>query len=229
MAANTTITDPVTTYSFIKDIGIPVLNLIATIIIGIVIAVMLKRREEKAKIKSLLIDNYMEYLGKRVKFTEQETMIWFHNLLKDMAINYDAYFGRHSNQHFAEEEIQQRRDLFREKLDGSDAESANWSPYTYKFCFLLGTKTYRKKAQHFENVIVKAVLDNNERAKFQAKLKEKVIASELIQKNMNAVNLSQIEHGLDLIEALVFTEYNNYQLKIFQPYDNRIADLIDAK
>lgn len=64
--------EPVTWYGITKDVVIPLLSLLTTIILGTIIAVLLKRKEEKAKIKTLLIDNYMLYLNVKVKFFEYE-------------------------------------------------------------------------------------------------------------------------------------------------------------
>ena len=221
--------EPITTYQIIKDVIIPGLGVLSTITIGVVIAVILKRREENSKIKSILIDNYMEYLNKRSKFVEYESLIYTHEILKDIYINYNNYFENHSNRHLPMEQVKNLRDSFRQQLDTYNHEEVNWSPYTYKFCFLLGTKTYKKEAQGLENEIVKHIVGETSRLKFISELKIKITENNEIKQNMNALNLSKITNGLDLIVRLITLLYNDYQLKNFKPYDNLIADLIDDK
>lgn len=222
-------TEPITTFQIFKDIVIPALGVISTITIGVVIAIILKKREEKSKIKSLLIDNYMEYLNKRTMFVEFESIFYTHDILKDIYINYRDYFDDHANRHLPMERVKINRDSIKQKLDEYNQKDANWSPFTFKFCFLLGTKKYKEKAQGLENVIVKQIIEEKSRQKFISDLKLKIKENEDIKKNMNALNLSMIENGLDLIKELIFRTYSNYQLTVFKPYDNLIADLIDDK
>lgn len=81
------------------------MGVITTIVVGIIIAYLLKNKEEKAKIKTLLIDNYMLYLDKKMQFFEYELTSIKYQILKDMFINYGSYFERHANDHFATEKL----------------------------------------------------------------------------------------------------------------------------
>lgn len=217
----------VTWYEITKDIIIPLLGVITTIILGTIIAVLLKRKEEKAKIKTLLIDNYMLYLNVIIKFIELESNSFCYQILKDMYIDYTQYFLDHANSHFAKEEIKKRRDKFQGILGKSRQEDGNWSIYTYKFCFLLGTKTYHKEVQQLEDKIVSHILNNEARDKFKNNLKTKIKQSEAIVNKMNSSNVNEIIDGLDKVETLIFISFNEFQRMHFEPYSNKIANLID--
>lgn len=221
--------ESITMYQIIKDIIIPGLGVIATIVIGVVLTIILKKREETAKIKSLLIDSYMEYLNRRTKFSEYESLHYIHELLKDIYINYSSYFEDHSNSHLPKKEIEKIIDLFKRKIDGINIDDTNWTVYTFKFCFLLGTKTYNKKAQGLENIIVSEIIEKNSRSNFLSNLKLKVKSDILIKDNINKLNIHCINSGIEMIINFVTYEYTNYQQRIFKPYDNLIADLIDEK
>lgn len=70
-------------FEIFKDIVIPSLSIAATVTIGIVIAIALKKREEKSKIKQLLIDNYMDYLTARTKNVMYETEAMIYEVLNE--------------------------------------------------------------------------------------------------------------------------------------------------
>lgn len=53
-----------TLYDITRDLVLPFLGIIATVVLGSVIANVLRQKDEKAKIKNLLIDHYMEHLKK---------------------------------------------------------------------------------------------------------------------------------------------------------------------
>ncbi|MFA9371132.1 MAG: hypothetical protein ACERIH_05440 [Labilibaculum antarcticum] len=221
--------ESLTIYQIFKDIIIPSLGVLSTLTIGIFIALILKRRDEKAKIKSLLIDNYMEYLNKRTCFVEYESLYYSYEILKDIYINYKDYFEDHANRHHPLGLIKETRDTYEIKLESINQVDSAWTPYTYKFCFLLGVKTYNKKAEELENRIVKEIIDDNSRSIFVSDLKQIIRKDDVIVKNMNASNLHMIKHGIDLINEKIAKRYSEYQLKIFKPYDNLIANLIDKK
>ena len=214
-------------YEISKDIVIPLLGVVSTIVIGVVIAVLLKRKEEKAKVKSLLIDNYMLYLNKKVNFFSHELDSFTYRIYKDIYINYSDFFEPHANSHFAKEKISKRRDDLKVKLRDKDQEASNWSPFTFRFAFLLGKKQYMKEAQKLEDNIVNNYMADKPRNDFVDKLKKMIKEDAGIAEGVNSSNAHKMEDSLDRLEQLIATTYNNFQFKIFVPYDNKIADLID--
>ncbi len=220
-------TTDITWYEITKDIIIPLLGVITTIVVGIIIAYLLKNKEEKAKIKTLLIDNYMLYLDKKMQFFEYEITSIKYQILKDMFINYGSYFERHANDHFATEKVGKLRDSLKLKLDNINQNDTNWSPFTYRFAFLLGKKNYDKHVQFLEDIVFKNYFSDKARNQFLEQLKTKIISNKEISDKMNALNTNKIVDGLDDIEYLITTTYNNYQFEIFNPFDTRIANLID--
>lgn len=214
-------------YDFIKDIIIPLLGVLATIIVGVIIAYRLKSKEEKAKIKLLLIDNYMLYLDKKLLFFEYEMTSFKYQIFKDMYINYISYFEEHSNVHLTQEKVKVLRDRLKLKLENNNQYDNNWSPFTYRFAFLLGKKNYDKHIQSLENDIVQNYLIDGARKKFFDHLKSEIISNKEIVDKMNSSNTNKVVDALDSIEYLIAENYNNYQFKIFNPFDTKIANMID--
>lgn len=215
-------------YNVTKDIIIPLLSVLTTIIVGTIIAYLLKTKEEKAKIKTLLIDNYMLYLNKKVNFFDYELTSFTYQIMKDVFINYSTYFKPHANDHLAKEKIAKLRDKLKQKLDTIKQEDTDWSPFTYKFAFLLGKKNYFKNALPLENVVTSKYLSDNSRKEFREGLKKKIIEDQQIVNGINSSNSNEIDDALDKIEHLITVSYSEFQFKIFNPYDNKIANLIDA-
>lgn len=120
------------------------------------------------------------------------------------------------------------RDEFREKLDQTNQDDTNWSPFTYRFAFLLGKKRYFKKVLPLENIIVKNYLSDKGRTDFLQDLKTKIIKNQTIVDSMNSSNTNKIVEALDKIELLIATNYNDFQFRIFNAFDRKIADLIDS-
>lgn len=216
-----------TWYDITKDIIIPFLGVVTTIVVGTIIAYLLKNKEEKSKIKALLIDNYMLYLDKKMQFFEQELTSLKYQIFKDIYINYEEYFESHANDHFAKEKVAKLRDKLKEKLDNINQNDANWSPFTYRFAFLLGKKNYDKHVQSLEDSVVQNYISDKARKEFLQQLKTKITSNKEIVDKMNSSNTSKIVDGLDDIEYLISTAYAGYQFKIFNPFDTRIANLID--
>lgn len=92
-------------FEIFKDIVIPSLSIAATVTIGIVIAIALKKREEKSKIKQLLIDNYMDYLTARTKNVMYETEAMIYEVLNEILIKRSEYLTN-SNWYFSFDIIQ---------------------------------------------------------------------------------------------------------------------------
>jgi len=218
----------ITWFEITKDIVIPSIALLATVILGTIIAILLKKREEKSKNKSLLIDNYMEFLNCRTN--DVMNIIYFSivETLKDIKINPDAYFKIHSNLHNTLDRISHHIKENEAVLERFSKKDSNWSPFTYKFCFLLGTKKYFKEAQSLENVITNYYISNESRKEYSRKLRDQIQNNTTISNLLGKSNQIEIDNGVKEIVELVSQDFSNYQRKLFQPYTNKIADLIDS-
>ncbi len=220
-------TTDLTLYDITKDIIIPLLGVITTIVLGTIIAYLLKSKEEKAKIKTLLIDNYMLYLDIKMHFFEHELTSFKYKIFKDMFINYENYFKPHANDHFAKEKVAKLRDTLKEKLETTAQNDTNWSPFTYRFAFLLGKRNYVKHIQSLEDNVFKNYINDKARIEFLGQLRTTIISNKVILAKMNSSNTNEIVDGLDDIEYLISQSYNDFQFKIFNPFDTKIANLID--
>lgn len=217
-----------TWYDITKDIIIPFLGVVSTIIIGVIIAIILKRKEEKSKIKTLLIDTYMEFLNKEVSFYSYESASFSYYLFKDMYLNYGDYLIVGANSHIPLERIASFRDQFKIKKDSISFEETNWSPFTYKFSFLLGLKKYTTELQELETNISTNYMADMPRSTFIQSLKEKVKRDPIIVQKLNSLNVNQINDALDKIVHIIEVDYNKHQYKFFNPYTSKLADLIDS-
>jgi hypothetical protein len=217
----------ITWYDITKDLVIPLLGVLTTIGVGTIIAYLLKNKEEKAKIKTLLIDNYMLYLNKKVAFFDNELTSFKYQILKDIFISYDSYFKSHANDHLAKEKVSKLRDKLKEKLEQKNQGDTNWSPFTYRFTFLLGKKKYFKHVQPLENAVLKDYISDKARSGFLANLKTQIMSDDVIVEEMNSSNTNKIVDALDRIEFMIAESYTQFQFKIFNPFDTKLADLID--
>lgn len=211
-------------FEITKDIIIPSLTLISTITIGIFIALILKNREEKEKRKNILIDTYIEYLNTRVNELENHINNIYKNILNDLLINGEQIVGINSNWH-------NKYSLIKEKLEAEELieynKADNWSFFTYKFCFLLGTKKYRKSLQLLEDSIVNNLLDNKKNEKFYIQLSQDIFSKEEIKNGILSSNQNIVKFTLDKIKEIIAVEFNKRHRLFFEPYDSKVADLID--
>lgn len=214
----------VTWFEIIKDIIIPGLTLIATTSIGTFIAFILKNKEEKEKRKSILIDTYIEYLNTRVNELDNHITNLYKNILSDLLIDPKTFIKIDANWHNKHKLIQEKLQL-EEKLDLN--KNDNWSFFTYKFCFLLGTKKYKSQLQNLENSIVANLLDNNKNEQFYQQLVYEIFSLSEIKEGLVSSNQNVVKFTIDKIKNIVAEKYNHRHRKYFEPYDSKVADLID--
>lgn len=218
-------TETIGWFEITKDIIIPFLSIAATITIGIIIAIALKKREEKSKIKQLLIDNYMDYLTARTKDVMYETEAICYEVLNEILINRGEYL-KSSNWHISFDIIQKKAEESKAKAQEFENNESNWSYFTYRFTFLIGEKKYFKEALPLEKIIAKNMLERDSRKKFKTGIINQVKQSEEILTNLNTPDKFKIELGIhQIIETIVY-DYNDYQFKNFNPYNVKIAKLI---
>lgn len=214
-------------YEIAKDIIIPSISIFATIVLGTIIAGLLRRKEEKAQIKSLLIDNYMQYLTKRANFVQHESLQIANRLLGQIYHNFSEYFERHANAHFQLQRIKKRIEKLEGQISEMKDEDYNWSVYTYKFAFLLTKKRYNKEAQGLEDKLISDYFGDQSHKALLSDIKTQIKSKTDIVDAMAGLSDDRIDKALTDIEAIVAKSYASYQRQIFQSYDNRIADLID--
>ena len=218
--------NPISWYEITKDIIIPILSIAATLIIGILIALILKRREEKGKSKQLLLDTYMDYINRRIHWYSYKSDCIMYDMYNDMYNNYSEYFDDHANSHLAKESVKLRMGKYLHKLENYDKAEVNWTFFAIKFRLLLGREEYDNEAKGLERSIDEEINSEQTIMNFLLKLRAELKANYRICENINASNKGKIEYGLDMIESHIGTRFKNYQLQIFKPYDDKVADLI---
>ena len=211
-----------------KDIIYPISDLTIKILIGIVIVVYLHRRSYQDKIKETLIHTYMEFLGKIENFSyyqinEYETK--FYEKLKDWAkhnLSNKEILSKFSKE--LETIFQQKQSLY---SDDYFQKNANISPYTYKYCFLIGKKYYFKKSLTLENKMAQFLL-NNERS---TQIADVIIKSRPVQALLSDLNIENILEILSNIKKesvkQIIQKHQEDNLKFLNPYGTKVAEAID--
>lgn len=211
-------------FAIVKDIIIPGLTLIATISIGTFIAFILKNREEKEKRKSILIDTYIDYLNIRAEELDTNINNTYKKILNDILINSKQFIGDDAK-------WDNKDKLIVETLQSEEKQKTyinnNWSFYTYKFCFLLGTKKYKSHLQNLETRIIENLYDNTKNDDFYRNLVNEAFNTSEIKEGLLSSNQNVVKLTIDKIKGIVAEKLNNRQRLYFQPYDSKVADLID--
>jgi len=219
--------NPIGWYEITKDLIIPLLGVISTLVIGIIIALIIKDKERKAKIKDILIDHYMDYLTVRTANVEYEINATIKEILMEIKLESDTYFNNNANWHLPIQIIKKRLDELEEKLRHVESVNTNWSIYTYRFAFLLGKKNYFKEALPLENNITKELISTVKLASVKKKILAKIKEDSELINELNSSNTDKIARALNKIYGIVTTDYNQYQFSIFNPYNTKIAELIN--
>jgi len=218
------------TYDFIKEIGIPALDLLATIVIGIFIAIFIHRKSAKGKLKELLIDTYIEYLHVFKNFIELETDILISKCCIELThvLEKDESFSKNSKKIFSDKLREVSTILSEKHPSNKRNEEANFSFYTYKFAFLLTKKRYFKLLKPLEDNYLKNYLLNTS-------IKEEEI-NEIINHVKTTETMSQMrekfcEESFDLFHSHISRLARNIILRdqshYFGQYNNILADEID--
>jgi hypothetical protein len=218
-------TESVGWFEFTKDIIIPCVSIIATVFIGFIISFALKKREEKTKIKQLLIDNYMDYLTARTKDVVYETEAMIYEVLNEILIKRADYLVN-SNWHFSFDIIQKAAEESKAKAKEYENNENNWSYFTYRFTFLIGEKKYFKDALPLEKIIETNMLQRDSRKIFKQSIIGEIKQNDEILNNLNTSDKFKIELGVHQIVEMIVYNYNDYQFKYFNPYNIKIAKLI---
>ncbi|WP_300568916.1 hypothetical protein [Flavobacterium sp.] len=227
ITTTTTITtEIISVYDFIKDIVIPILAIVITIGIGYIINNSLKDKEEKAKKQLLLIDSYMDYLKARTDDNMYFTLLTKYEILDYINMNYLGYLIN-PNDLIARKKLNEINEEFYQELKQLGKTHSNWADYTYKFSFLLGKKAYSKEVMSLEKIIEDSRKDSSHKANFNNSILEKIRNSSEILGNLNSGNEYLVDFAITSIENLVIDEYYKYQFQIFDPYNQKIADLIN--
>jgi hypothetical protein len=164
----------------------------------------------------------MLYLNKKMQFFDYELTSFKYQILKDIFINYQYYFQRHASSPLATEHVGMLRDKLKEKLDATNPDDTNWSPFTYKFSFLLGKKKYFRNVLPLENDIVNNYLSDKAREDFLKRIKVKIVSDHTLLDGMGSSNTSKIVDALDKIELMIANIYTEFQYNIFNPFDTRV-------
>jgi hypothetical protein len=78
-----------------------------------------------------------------------------------------------------------------------------------------------------EDSVVQNYISEKAHSEFLEQLKAKIAANKEVVDKMNSLNTNKIVDALDDIEYLISIAYTDYQFRIFNPFDTRIANLID--
>lgn len=213
-------------YEIAKDIIIPSASILATLIVGWYIASVLRNREEKSKRKQLLIDYYMDFLQSlKVNFSF-EVAYFKYEIINDILINASQYFPIPDNWEHSFDTIKTEAERIKANAEEFQEESTNWSYFTYRFAFLLGKMAYTKNLQSLENKIVEKLNAKSRKSSFNS-IKETIKADVETISNLQSTDPFKVKLAIYSIETLVVDKYSSYQYSFFNPYNAKVAELID--
>ncbi len=219
--------NPIGWYEITKDIIIPLLGVISTLVIGIIIALIIKNKERKAKVKDILIDHYMDYLTVRTSAVEYEINSTIKEILLEIKLESDAYFKGNANWHLPIQIIKERLEELGERLKNFESINTNWSIYTYRFAFLLGKNSYFKDALPLENNITEELISSSKLVSIKNDILEKIKKDSELMNELNSSDSDKINRALNKIYGIVTADYNQYQFSLFNPYNTKLAELIN--
>lgn len=214
-------------FEIVKDIVIPFLGIISTLIIGIVIANILRKKEERTKKKEMLIDSYMQYLEARNISIDFEISYVRYEVLNNIIIDSNIFFKGNANSHIAYKIIRGRLDELKEEVKSLQSKSNEWSLYTFKFSFLLNKKKYLENVKVFEDRILKNLLSEDSLKTLITNLTNAIKLDQGLLEQLNSLNTYKIELAIHKIENIVSRQTNERQRKYFEPYNQKIEDLIN--
>lgn len=214
-------------YEITKDIIIPLLGIISTLVIGIIIALIIKNKERKAKTKDILIDHYMDYLNVRTAAVEYEINDLIKKILLEIKLESDNYFKDNANWHLPIQIIKERLGELGERLKNLESINTNWSVYTYRFAFLLGKKSYFKDALPLEKNITSELISGLKLVSVRNNILDKIKKDSELMSELNSSNSVKIHGALNRIYRIVATDFNEYQFALFNPYNTKLAELIN--
>ena len=206
----------------------PIADLLIKIIIGIIVVIYLHRRTYRDKIKEKLIDSYIEYLDKYKNFTKYELYldrkIFYIKLLEIIKAN----ITDKSTQEAALQKINIELQNINTDYDDNWYETkADFTPYTYKFCFLIGARYYFKHIQPLENELTNYLLDNSRHERTINKIISKIECAKEIT-NLSISNIDEIISSIkESYSKEIITIHQKENMKHFNKYSNKIADKID--
>ncbi len=213
-------------YEIWKDIVLPAANLAATVGIGVFIAVILKNKEHKAKKKELLIDSYMDYLGVWTKNYGEDMNSSTYQILKELKLSYALYFSTHPAQNLFNSLIEVRIAKLKKQIDEKHGTD-HWSPFTYKFAFLLGKKVYDKHLQKLEDKIAHNYTSSTGINNVKLDVLSEISIDPIILEDINSTDASKIENALDQVEHKSVLHFNNFLSGLFNSYNTTLANLIN--
>jgi hypothetical protein len=207
---------------------IPLLGIISTTTIGIVIAIMLKRREERGRIKNLLIDNYLSFASSMKSYYAYAPLICAYRIFKDITLNYASYLDPGRANGVQMDLLNRKKDELNAKREEMESDVFNWGLYTMKFGFLLGVRNLEKKLDQAGGSRLDADFDEASRTDFINHVKPLIRNNVQILDHMNSGDLIRIQQGIEFISDLVTKEYyNKFKFENLYRFNKVISEMIE--
>ncbi len=209
-----------------KDIIIPTAGVVATLIVGIYIAIILKNREQKEQRKLLLIDTFWLFLEKKSNFTAYYIDSYVYNIFEMIDTSYSKFFNVDASE-VVKDKIRARMKILNSRIETTKDQDMNCFHVTNKFGLLLGKEIYEKEAQVKLDKLGNDFKDKKVIDHFIKQLKDKITENEKLKTDINSGKEEAIDHAISSIEKIIEIEYLSFQQNMFLPYETVIEHLVD--
>jgi hypothetical protein len=218
--------EAITWYTITRDIIIPLLGILTTITIGVVIAIILKRREEKTNKKQLLVDNFMDYFTTWTNNNIKDIQSATHEVFKEIFNNYGNYFEPHAHQQLFLEKIWTRMDKYSNEYSQAFIRDMYMPLFAIRFTFLIEKEKYVKEMMTLSNDVVRKYYSPEAKKNRVDSILDQVKRNTAILDIINKGNPADYDQALDLTEKLVEEIIQKQQFEICMPYNAKIVELI---
>jgi hypothetical protein len=218
--------EPLTWYKITKDIIIPLLSILTTVTIGIIIAIILKRREEIKDKKKLLTESYMEYLTSYSESLVKGCHSIFYEIFKEILFNYENYLESKSNKHVIVDKIKIRMDKYLIEHTQMKLGPTNLILLILRMTLLLEKDKYVKEMFNLIGSNYAKYNSPEDRKGLVNSILDQIKNDSEIKKKMNSDELLDIEFGLDLIERLANDVHDKKHWETFSPITVKLSERI---
>jgi hypothetical protein len=197
--------------NIITDIIIPVANILVTILIGGFLFYYINRRENKDKIKELLIDTFMEYLTEYISFQNYLYEIYLKRTITKL-LQMEAF---HINQVTKDALLAEAEKIQKNNITDWAKDHQTYAPLFMKLLLLMGIKKSEKKIE--EKLLKYKPLESIFATDEETMRKNVQAIIDKIPNNFKSTendDVNQCEEIKKLISQNIYLQVIDYQMKL---------------
>ncbi len=202
----------------ITEIVLPCTEIIVTLIVGIIVASSLKKREERSKIKSTLIDDYIAFLKVILDLYKEFLRSNESNIYKKLA---ECYVINEDNK----SSLTKLSEALNNNVP-KESPIENWFYYTHRFTLLLGIKNYHKHLQNLEDKVMDELLNSDAVQNYE------LVLFKALEENTELIGFLKIDkpgtsNQFERIHYFLNAHSVNHAQKFLDSYADKVSKLIN--